>query len=69
MVCDVLILPDGAAGVKALAADGHTMEFVTSQFCHCKTIRALGASSKLLEKSGYERDAKVRRGVADDEDR
>jgi hypothetical protein len=45
------------------------MEFVTSQFCHCKTIRALGASSKLLEKSGYERDAKVRRGVADDEDR
>jgi catalase len=49
---DALILPDGAAGVKALAADGHTMEFVTNQYRHCKTILALGASSALLEKAG-----------------
>jgi catalase len=49
---DALILPDGDAGVKALAADGHTMEFVTNQFRHCKTILALGASQKLLQKAG-----------------
>jgi catalase len=49
---DAVILPDGAAGVKALAADGHTMEFVTNQFRHCKTILALGASRTLLQKAG-----------------
>ena len=49
---DALILPDGEAGVKALAADGHTMEFVTNQFRHCKTILALGASRTLLENAG-----------------
>ena len=49
---DAVILPDGAAGVKALAADGHTMEFVQNQFRHCKTILALGASRTLLEKAG-----------------
>ncbi|MDB4916936.1 MAG: catalase [Gemmatimonadetes bacterium] len=49
---DALILPDGNAGVAALARDGHTMEFVTNQFRHCKTILALGASSALLERAG-----------------
>ncbi|MEO7039756.1 MAG: catalase [Gemmatimonadaceae bacterium] len=49
---DALILPDGDAGVKALAADGHTMEFVMNQFRHCKTILALGASRKLLQNAG-----------------
>ncbi|MEO6209738.1 MAG: catalase [Gemmatimonadaceae bacterium] len=49
---DALILPDGDAGVEALAADGHTMEFVTNQFRHCKTILALGASRKLLRNAG-----------------
>jgi len=49
---DGLILPDGEAGVKALAADGHTMEFVTNQYRHGKTILALGASRSLLEKAG-----------------
>jgi catalase len=49
---DALILPDGAAGVKALASDGHTVEFVANQFRHCKTILALGASRILLEKAG-----------------
>ena len=49
---DALILPDGDAGVKALAADGHTMEFVTNQYRHCKTILALGASRKLLQNAG-----------------
>jgi catalase len=49
---DALILPDGDAGVKALAADGHTTEFVMNQYRHCKTILALGASKTLLESAG-----------------
>ena len=49
---DALILPDGEAGIEALAADGHTMEFLANQYRHCKTILALGASRALLEKAG-----------------
>jgi catalase len=49
---DGLILPDGAAGVEALASDEHTTEYVTNQYRHCKTILALGASRRLLEKAG-----------------
>ncbi|MEP7064555.1 MAG: catalase [Gemmatimonadota bacterium] len=49
---DALVLPDGKAGVKALAADGHTTEFVMNQYRHCKTILAFGASSALLERAG-----------------
>ncbi|MDQ3242925.1 MAG: catalase [Gemmatimonadota bacterium] len=49
---DGLILPDGGAGVNALASDGHTTEFVTNQYRHAKTILALGASRSLLEKAG-----------------
>jgi catalase len=53
---DALVLPDGEAGVQALATDGHTMEFVTNQYRHCKAILALGASSALLEKAGVSLD-------------
>ncbi|MEO8336907.1 MAG: DJ-1/PfpI family protein, partial [bacterium] len=60
---DALILPDGAAGVKALAADGHTMEFITNQFRHGKTILALGASNKLMEKAGIAVTAKSDAGL------
>ena len=49
---DALILPDGEAGVGALEGDGHTMEFVTNQYRHGKTILALGASGGLLESAG-----------------
>ncbi|HXG72014.1 MAG TPA: catalase, partial [Gemmatimonadaceae bacterium] len=49
---DALILPDGETGLGALEADGHTMEFVTNQYRHGKTILALGASSGLLESAG-----------------
>jgi catalase len=49
---DAVILPDGADGVRALAADGHTSEFITNQYRHCKTILALGASRELLERAG-----------------
>ncbi|RZL87467.1 MAG: catalase [Variovorax sp.] len=45
---DALVLPDGAQGVAALAADGHTGEFIKDHFRHCKTILALGASASLL---------------------
>jgi catalase len=49
---DALVLPDGADGVHALAADGHTSEFITNQYRHCKTILALGASRELLAGAG-----------------
>src|SRR6185436_11281504 len=46
---DALALADGADAVAALAADGHTTEFIKDQFRHCKTILALGASISLLD--------------------
>jgi len=49
---DALVLPDGQAGVDALALDGHTMEFIKDQYRHGKTILVLGASTALLEKAG-----------------
>lgn len=49
---DGLVLPGGDGAVKALARDGHTMEFITNQYRHSKTILALGESSKLLERAG-----------------
>jgi len=63
VVFDALVLPDGDAGVKALSADGHTMEFVTNQFRHCKPILALGASSKLLQEAGVSVTAKSDEGL------
>ena len=48
---DALVLPDGEAGVKALGRDGHTMEFVTNQYRHGKTILAFGASKTFLDKA------------------
>ena len=49
---DALVLPDGEDGVEALAADGHTTEFVTNAYRHCKTILAYGASRTLLDRAG-----------------
>jgi catalase len=49
---DALVLPDGEEAVAALAADGHTMEFIKDQFRHCKTILSLGASRDLLARAG-----------------
>ena len=49
---DALVLPDGAPAAEALAADGHTMEFIKDQYRHCKTILALGASQALLGDAG-----------------
>jgi catalase len=60
---DALVLPDGEKAVAALAADGHTMEFIKDQYRHCKTIMALGASSSLLKAAGI--DGKTPQGKPD----
>jgi catalase len=52
---DGLVLPDGEQGIAGLSADAHTMEFITNQYRHCKTIIALGASSRLVEHAGIQR--------------
>jgi catalase len=51
---DALVLPDGAAAVKALRADGRALEFIKDQYRHCKPILALGASAQLLKACGIE---------------
>jgi catalase len=51
---DALVLPDGAAAVKALRADGRTLEFIKDQYRHCKPILALGAGGQLLGASGID---------------
>jgi catalase len=49
---DGLVLPDGEQGVKALAAQGQAMDFVTDQYRHAKPIMVMGASSELLDRAG-----------------
>ncbi len=51
---DALVLPDGKKGIQALAALGQTMEFITNQYRHGKTILALGASQTLFAKAGID---------------
>ena len=51
---DALVLPDGTEAVQSLARDGHTLEFLKDQYRHCKTILALGASSRLLDRAGID---------------
>jgi catalase len=73
---DALVLPDGEAGVNALAAIGQTNEFVVNHYRHCKTILALGASVKLLDGAGVSararaaaKDSGLLLGAASDVDR
>ena len=49
---DALVLPAGSEAVDALCSDGRTLEFVKDQYRHCKTILALGDSSKILTRAG-----------------
>ncbi len=51
---DAIVLPDGAEAVKALRADGRTLEFIKDQYRHCKPILALGASDQLLKACGID---------------
>ena len=48
---DALALPDGDAGVQALAADGHALEFIKDQYRHCKSLLVMPASSALMLKA------------------
>jgi len=52
VVFDAVVLPDGAAAVRALAADGRMLEFLKDQYRHCKPILVLGAASELIDKAG-----------------
>jgi catalase len=49
---DAMVLPGGTEAVDALCLDGRTLEFAKDQYRHCKTILALGDSSRVLEKAG-----------------
>jgi len=49
---DALVLPGGGKAVDSLCLDGHALEFVKDQYRHCKTILALGDSSRILLKAG-----------------
>ncbi|MES2605668.1 MAG: catalase, partial [Pseudomonadota bacterium] len=49
---DALVLPDGEAGVTALTANGHAVEFLKDQYRHCKPVLVLGAATALLDKAG-----------------
>jgi len=49
---DALVLTGGSEAVDAMSLDGRTLEFLKDQYRHCKTILALGDSSKLLTKAG-----------------
>jgi catalase len=49
---DAVVLPDGQAGVDALARIGNTAEFIVNTYRHCKTLLVFGASRALTEKLG-----------------
>jgi len=53
---DAVVLPDGDGAVNALAAVGLVPEFIKDQYRHCKTILAIGAGARLLEKAGIPRE-------------
>ncbi|MEO8153259.1 MAG: catalase [Rhizobacter sp.] len=49
---DAVVLPDGETGVCHLARLGQTLEFVTNQHRHGKTLLVLGASKALIDMYG-----------------
>ena len=49
---DAVVLPDGAAGVALLARHHQTLDFISDQYRHCKTLLVLGASKSLLDQAG-----------------
>ena len=52
---DGVILPDGGAQ-DARVTDGRAVEFVKDQYRHCKTVLAIGAARKILDKAGIPSD-------------
>jgi catalase len=49
---DALVLAGGSEAVDSMSLDGRTLEFAKDHYRHCKTILALGDSSKILTKAG-----------------
>ena len=49
---DAVVLPDGEAGVAALASEEGALDFIRQQFRHGKTLLALGAGASLLDQAG-----------------
>jgi catalase len=49
---DAVVLPDGAAAVDALLANGQALEFVKDQYRHCKSILAFGGAAAILRAAG-----------------
>jgi catalase len=49
---DAMVLAGGREAVDAMCLDGRTLEFAKDQYRHCKTILALGDSSRVLDKAG-----------------
>jgi catalase len=49
---DAVVLPDGEDAISALLRDGRSREFLRDAYRHGKTILALGASRRLLDRSG-----------------
>jgi catalase len=52
VIFDAMVLPDGEAGVALLAQHGQTIEFITNQYRHGKSLLVLGAGKALLDKAG-----------------
>jgi catalase len=51
---DALVLPDGAAAVDLLAANGRVLEHLKDVYRHCKAILVLGQSTALLTAANIE---------------
>jgi catalase len=49
---DAMVLPGGLAVADALISSGQALEFVRTQYRHCKAILALYGSSAVLEAAG-----------------
>jgi catalase len=49
---DGVVVADGQGGVDMLARLGQTLEFLTNQYRHCKSMMALGAAGVLFERAG-----------------
>lgn len=53
---DAVVVPDGAAAIEQLLADGRAQEFVRDAYRHGKTLLALGAGAELLAAAGMTAD-------------
>ena len=54
---DAVVLPDGAAAVETLLAQGYAMDFVRDQYRHCKPILIFGEAEAVLQKLSIPRQA------------